>query len=84
MVEQGYNYLDGSIHSMADFFETRINQSHQVFPDETEKNPRKGPRKGKERLLMIPRMGTQRRNIRVKSFASTMARADIPRTSGLL
>ena len=24
MVEQGYNYLDGSIQSMAEFFETRI------------------------------------------------------------
>ena len=24
MVEQGYNYLDGPIHSMAEFFETRI------------------------------------------------------------
>ena len=45
MVEQRYNYLD-------EFFETRIenleNQSHRVFPQETRKNPRKGPRKGKE------------------------------------
>ena len=24
MVEQGYNYLDGQIHSMVEFFETRI------------------------------------------------------------
>ena len=39
MVEEGYNYLAGPIHSMAEFFETRIENLetsiHQVFPQET-------------------------------------------------
>ena len=52
MVEQGYNYLEGPIHSMAEFFETRIknlkNQSHQVFPQEIGRNPRKDTRKGNQ------------------------------------
>ena len=37
MVEQGYNYLDDPIHSMAELFETRIEnveKSIQMFPQE--------------------------------------------------
>ena len=32
MVEQGYNYLDGLIHSMAEFFETRIEILEKSIP----------------------------------------------------
>ena len=56
MVEQGYNYVDGPIHSIAEYFDTRIENleksTYQVFPQETGK-ARKGPRKGKWRPLMI-------------------------------
>ena len=34
MVKQGYNYLDGPIHSIAEFFETRIeNLEKSIFPN---------------------------------------------------
>ena len=81
MVEQEYNYLDGPIHSKAEFFGTTVenleNQSQEVFP---RKNPRKGSRKRNQELSEIPRMKIPKMNSRAKSFASTMARADIPRT----
>ena len=32
MIEQGYNYLDGPIHSMAEFFETRIENLEKSIP----------------------------------------------------
>ena len=32
MVEQGYNYLDGPIHSMVDFFKTRIENLEKLIP----------------------------------------------------
>ena len=52
MVQQGFKSLDGPIHSMVEFFEIRIenlkNQSYQVFPQETEKSRKKGPRKGNQ------------------------------------
>ena len=39
MVEQGYNYLDGSIHSMVEFFETRIeNLEKSILPSVLSKN----------------------------------------------
>ena len=51
MTEQGYNYLDGSVKSMAEFLRQVLkieqNQSLQVFPQKTEKERRKVPRKGK-------------------------------------
>ena len=75
MTEQGYNYLDGPIRVMAEFFKTRIenlkNQSHQVFPQETRKYPRKGPKKGNWYHSEILRMKIQRMNIKKRSFAST-------------
>ena len=52
MVGQGYNYLDGPIHSMEVFFETRIENLEKSIspsvPSRNRKNPRKGLRKGKE------------------------------------
>ena len=51
MVEQGYKFLYGPIHSMAEFFETRMKNLGksipQVFLQETARKVRKGPRKGK-------------------------------------
>ena len=32
MIEHGYNYLDGPIHSMAEFFETRIKNLEKAIP----------------------------------------------------
>ena len=32
MLEQGHNYLDGPIHSMAEFFETRIENLEKSIP----------------------------------------------------
>ena len=32
MIEQGYNYLDGPIHAMAEFFETRIENLEKSIP----------------------------------------------------
>ena len=50
MVEQEYNNLNNHIHSMAEFFETRIeyleNQFHQVLAKETTRTARKVPKKG--------------------------------------
>ena len=50
IVEQGYNYLDGPIHSMAAFFETRIenleNSITLSVPSRNNKKNKKGLRKG--------------------------------------
>ena len=86
IVEQGYNYLDGPIHSMAEFFETRIENLEKSIPLSvlsSIKKKIKVPRKGKECLLTILRMMIQKRNIQVRSFASTMVREDVPRSSVL-
>ena len=32
MVEQGYNFLDGPIHPMAEFFDTRIESLEKTIP----------------------------------------------------
>ena len=48
MVEQGYNYLDGPIHTMAEFFKTRIENLEKSIPPSVpsrNKNPRKVLRK---------------------------------------
>ena len=37
MVKQGYNYLDGSIQSMAEFFETKI-KNLQMFDNKKDFN----------------------------------------------
>ena len=47
MVEQGYNYIDGSIHSMAEFFETRIEIIPPSVPSRNYKKNKKGSKKRK-------------------------------------
>ena len=50
MVEQGYNYLDGAIHSMAEFFETRIkNLEKSIPPSVLSRNNKKGKKGSKNR-----------------------------------
>ena len=83
MVEQRYNYLDGPIYSMAEFFKTRIenleNQSHQVFPQETKGKTRKNPRKENWPLLTILIMKIHVRDIQERCFTKTSVFVDIPR-----
>ena len=51
MIEQGYNYLYGVIHAMAEFFETRIENLEKSIPpsvsSRNKKNSKKGPKKRK-------------------------------------
>ena len=49
MIEQGYNYLDGPIHAMAEFFESRIeNLEKSIPPSVSSRNPKKS-KKGKKK-----------------------------------
>ena len=64
MEEQIYNYLDGPIQSMAEFFETRSENLEksiplQVFLQETRKRTRKVPRKG-QRMTNLTRTKRQK------------------------
>ena len=51
MVEQGYNYFDGPIHSMAEFFKTRIENLEKLIessvPSRNKKKSKKGFKKRK-------------------------------------
>ena len=49
MVEQGYNYLVGSIHSMAEFFETRIENLEKSIPLSVRSRNRKKSKKGSKK-----------------------------------
>ena len=50
MIEQGYNYLDGPIHAMAEFFETRIeNLEKSIPPSVPSRNNKKKSKKGKKK-----------------------------------
>ena len=54
MVEQGYNYLDGLIHSMAEFFKTRIdNLEKSIPPSVPSRKNRKSKKGSKKRKLVI-------------------------------
>ena len=88
MVEQGYNYLDGTIHSMSEFFETRnVNIEKSIPPSVPSRNNRKTKKKGQGkrnlRLLVIMSTRIEMKNLKVKSFVSTMTRVNIPQTSAL-
>ena len=49
MVEQGYNYLDGPIHSMAEFFETRIeNLEKSIPPSVCSRNKKKAKKRSRK------------------------------------
>ena len=51
MIEQGYNYLDGPIHAMAEFFETRIeNLEKSIPPSVPSRNNKKKSKKGKKKV----------------------------------
>ena len=50
MVEQGYNYLDGPIHSMAEIIEIRIEKS--IPPNVPSRNNRKSKNGSKRRKLV--------------------------------
>ena len=53
MVGQGYNYLDGPIHSMAEFFETRIEHLEKSIPSSVlSRNNKKRKKGSKKRKLM--------------------------------
>ena len=53
IVEQGYNYLDGPIHSVAEFFETRIeNLEKSIPPSVISRNNRKSKQGSKQRKLV--------------------------------
>ena len=50
MIEQGYKYLDGPIHSMAEFFETRIeNLEKSIPPSVPSRNNKRKSKKGKKK-----------------------------------
>ena len=64
MVKQGYNYLDGPIHSMAEFFETRIeNLEKSIPPSVPSRNRKKKSKKASKKK---------------EEHASIMVCADIP------
>ena len=53
MVEQGYNNLDGSIHSMAEFFKTRIaNLEKSILPSVPSRNKKKS-KKGSKKMKEV-------------------------------
>ena len=50
MIEQGYNYLDGPIHAMAEFFETRIeNLEKSIPPSVPSRNGKKSKKASKKK-----------------------------------
>ena len=49
MVEQGYNYLDGRINSMAEFFETRIENLEKSIPPNVPPRNKKKSKKGSKK-----------------------------------
>ena len=53
MVEQGYNYLDGPIHSMAKFFETRIENLEKSIPPSVPSRNNKRNKKGSKKRKLV-------------------------------
>ena len=53
MIEQGYNYLDGPIHSTAEFFETRIKNLEKLIPPSLFSRNRKKNKKGSKKKKSI-------------------------------
>ena len=50
MIEQGYNYLDGPIHAMAEFFKTRIeNLERSIPPSVPSRNGKKSKKASKKK-----------------------------------
>ena len=53
MLEQEYNYLDGPIHSMVEFFEARIDFLEKLIPPSVpSRNNRKSKKGSKKRKLV--------------------------------
>ena len=53
MVEQGYNYLDGPIHAMAEFFETRNENEEKSIPPNVPSRNRKKSKKGSKKKKRV-------------------------------
>ena len=53
MVEQGYNYLDGPTHSMAEFFETRIENLEKSIPPSIPSRNNKKSKKGSKKRKLV-------------------------------
>ena len=53
MGEQGYNYLDGSIHSMVDFFEPRIENLEKSIPPSAPSRESKKNKKGSKKRKAV-------------------------------
>ena len=49
MIEQGYNYLDGPIHAMAEFFETRIENLEKSIPPSVPSRKKKSKKASKKK-----------------------------------
>ena len=49
MIEHGYNYLDGPIHSIADFFETKIENLEKSIPPSVPSRNNKKSKKGSKK-----------------------------------
>ena len=87
MAEQGYNYLDGPIHSMTEFFETRIKNLEKSIPlkvlSRNSKNSKKGSKKKKAVTFDHSEDEDLIKDFQERSFASTMVLMDIPRINAL-
>ena len=68
MVEQGYNYLNGPIHSITEFFETRIENLEKSIPLSVPSRNKKKSKKGsKKRKSVTFRVHTNKFNSRKPS-----------------
>ena len=83
MVEQGYNYTGCPIHSVVEFFETRIENLEQSIPPSIPSLNSKKNKKGSKKRKALTfdnsednKLGSKTKKER--SFAITMACADIP------
>ena len=53
MVEHGYNYLDGLIHAMAEFFETRIENLEKSIPPSVPSRNNRESKKGSKKRKVV-------------------------------
>ena len=85
MVEQGNNHLDGSVQSMAEVFETRIeNLGKSIAPSVPSRN-RKRKKKNSKKKKTLTVKGSENEDSdnkhKIKKFSSITARVDILRMS---
>ena len=53
MVERGYNYLDGPINSMVEFFKTRIENLKTIIPPSVASRNKKKSKKGAKKRKLV-------------------------------